>query len=248
MLDHTNKNWVLSGASFSFDIACPDYFVVILQQTLNGWGVSRGLEERPPQIRVQRTEDRYSIDAQVMAKPIVDSSIINILNEFFVVLAYQCCNADERAELLHCGSYRDGEKNFIVVGEKNSGKSTKMLQSALNGLEVLADDLLLWYPSSGEFVAVGLPLRLRRPVLNLEGAELAAEMFFASESIAYSKRDVFKIAPVGETFLLDELLVLSEAYSFQRVSLLKTTAKLREHLIGLDYTSVKRERLDSHHG
>lgn len=240
MPDHQIQHWQLNVAGFSIEIACPAYFAALLSETLTGWTLAESIDTQPPKILVQRIGDAFSVDALVMGSPLVDKSIVNVLNEFFVVLAYQWCNAEVTAHLLHCAGFRQNGENFVVVGEKNSGKSTRVLHAALDGLEILADDLLLWYPSSGRFKTLGLPLRLRRPVHSKEGNGISNEMFFASDDIAYSKTGHFNIAPGGREFLLDKLLTLAPDHSCKNVPLLQTATKLHHHVIGEEYTSLKK--------
>lgn len=243
MLDHSQQNWTLSGAGFTINIACPKYFAALLAETLNGWLIKVSTNPSKPEIIVARQNDGYFVDALVLTNPEHHSSIVGTLNEFYVNLAYLISSYTPEAVLLHCAAYQENNRNIILIGEKNSGKSSAVFQNALNGKVILADDLLLWRPDTAEFMTLGLPIRLRRPIVNPTNFEVSGKSFFASNGLAYSRVGTFKVAPVGVHFLLDELRRLSTNYKTEPVNLLRITKTLKSHLIGPDFVTIKKADL-----
>ena len=244
MVDHSTSNWVLEGGGHRITLQCPRYIAGILSQVLSGWVIKR-VDGRPFQEKLAVTffSDRYCVDSIVLNKEEIHTDIISAINDLLVNLAYLIPNSDDSLRLVHCAAFVENGMMNIIVGKKNRGKSSFVYQKALAGNEIVADDLIIWQPKLGKFHALGLPLRLRRPVLTLEGKQANSSDFFAGHGIAYSKRHAFNIAQVGKEFLLDRLFELDQNFTPYAVSMLKTPAKLEEYIIGPEYTSLKKEIL-----
>lgn len=245
MLDHSAQLWRLTGGGYHFDILCPKYLAAIFAQTLNGWQVSplHGEDGRPV-ITVIKDSDRYLVDALVLEHPSLCRDVIDTLNEVFVCLAYLYDHQRGQGDLIHCASYLEQGENHIVVGPKNSGKSTLAHTKAKEGLHIFADDLLFWDPAVGQFISLGLPLRLRRPVVMKDGITADPSHFFAGQSIAYSKLGVFDIAPFGYAFAVDRLWYMQPDHHPKAVSLLKTASTLREFRIPKRFSTLKKQTLE----
>ena len=186
----------------------------------------------------------YRIDSIVLHEPEMHADIMNALNEFLANLAYIASGTTHGALLVHCAGFYEHEKMNIVVGAKNQGKSALMYKKAREGAEIIADDLMIWAPKVGKFFALGLPLRLRRPVLTVDGVPANPDNFFAGSGIAYSKNHAYKIAQVGKPFLLDQLWKLNDQFMLNPVSLLQTSGTLKKFVIGAEYTTIRKEKLE----
>lgn len=243
MLDHSQQRWTISGAEFSINIACPRYFAALLSETLTGWSIKLSSHSLKPELIIARQDDGYVVDALVLSNPERHASVVGTLNEFYVNFAYLLAARTPKAVLLHCAAYQENMRNIILVGEKNSGKSSTVFQHAINGKCILADDLLLWRTDTAEFITLGLPIRLRRPIVNPTNFDVSGKAFFANNGLAYSRVGTFNVAPVGVRFLLDELRHLSANYTSEVVNLRSIINTLRSHLIGQDFATIKKEEI-----
>lgn len=214
-----------------------------MQSTLSGWTVATADDGQPPSISLRHENGQYVVDALVLEAPKNHAAVVDALNEVFVCIAYLLCSDEPDSQLLHCGAYERNGRNTVVVGRKRSGKSVWIYKMAHAGAVIHADDILLWQPRAGLFKALGLPLRLRRPLVWFGAGVPNPNRFFASDGIAYSRVGAYKIAPAGSTFLIDEVLVMSACYTPTKVPLHKMLKVLKSHVIGAEYTTIKKTDL-----
>ena len=244
MVNHLPENWKMKGGGHCIHVRCPRYFIGVLAEILSGWSITKSNQTDKCAVTASFVHEGYLIDSLVLLKPSKHNEIMNALNEFLVNLAYVISGMDRDTRLLHCaGFFEHGEMN-IVVGAKNRGKSALVYKKACEGKEIVADDLLIWQPKTGKFFALGFPLRLRRPVLPIDGRSANPDNFFAGDKIAYSKKHAYDIAQVGKSFLLDQLWELDQRYTPRSVPILQTAVTLEKFIIGPEYTTVIRERLE----
>ena len=245
MVDHSCSDWLIDGCGHRFKLRCPRYIAGILSQILTGWAVTRvETVQNQSLISVTFSENCYFVDSILLNKPEAHADLISAINELLVNLVYLVANGEKNFRLVHCAAFVENKTMHVVVGKKNRGKSSLVYRKALEGNEIVADDLLIWQPKVGKFYALGLPIRLRRPVLTLDGEQANPDSFFAGNGIAYSKKNAFHIAPAGKEFLMDRLQELDQNFKPCAVSILKTSAKLEEYIIGPTYTSQKKEFLE----
>jgi hypothetical protein len=245
MVDHSCSDWFIEGCGHRFKMRCPRYIAGILSQILTGWAVTRSEQILTQyQISVAFSDDCYFVDSIVLNQAETHTDLINAINELIVNLAYLVSNGEKNFRLVHCAAFVEDKMMNVIVGKKNRGKSSLVYRKALKGAEIIADDLLIWQPKLGKFYSLGFPIRLRRPVLTLDGEQANPDSFFAGNGIAYSKKNAFHIAPAGKEFLLDRLQELDQNFKPCAVSILKTSAKLEEFIIGPEYTSQKKEFLE----
>ena len=242
-MDLKQKLWRLSGSQYDVYIVCPKFFAAILNQTLTGWSICEIAECNDPDVTINFNGTDYLIDAKVLTKPQNHVDLIDALNRFYLCLAYYICGQNDEISLLHCAAFFEGNRTTIVVGKKNIGKSSIVYKKALQRVKIIADDILFWHQKLGKFSSIGLPLRLRRPVITWDGYNANPDHFFAGSTVVYSKNTAFDIAPIGETFLIDELLEVKENFICKPVSLWKTPGKLAEFLIDEKYTDLKKTRI-----
>lgn len=244
MRDHSLESWTIIGGGHAIHVLCPRYFVAILKQILNGWTIQPSDQTCVHEISVRFDNENYTVDSIVLTTPVRHTDIMNAVNEVLINFAYVITALNQNTLLLHCAGYCEGCLLNVVIGQKNRGKSSLMYQKALGGQTIVADDLLLWHPKVGRFTALGLPLRLRRPVLDFNGTTANPAHFFAGNNIAYSKVNAFKMAKIGETFLLDTLWELDDDYSPKKVSILRAPSALKRFVIGDDFTTIVKTKVE----
>lgn len=241
---HQPQRWTISTKKWSITLLCPRYFAGLLAQTLTGWTITETHSDNRAMITVRLSENTYLVDADVLESVQIHHDIIDALNEVLVCLSYTVTNQTKGAVLLHCAAYGTNNACQIIVGEKNSGKSTVAYHHACSGQSIAADDLLIWIPRQGVFCTLGLPIRMRRPVLSPSGALADAGKFFAGAHIAYSRTDAFDIMPAGQTLLLDQLYTLGPNHEARNVPVLKITSTLKRHLIDDRFTNIKKQLME----
>ena len=244
MVDHKGETWALSGDGHTLYARCPKYFAAILNVVLNGWSISKADENADIQLEVAFESGIYSIDTIVLSKPEKYVEVVDALNEFLVNLAYIVLRKYRNARLFHCAAYENKGEAHLIVAQKNQGKSTLIYQKACSGDQVLADDLLIWLPKTAGFVCLGLPLRLRRPVLGLDGKAADPDSFFAGNGIAYSKSGVFSIAPFGKRVLLDHIWQIKRDYRPDKIPIYKAAQTLNDFLIGPEFSEKRKDKVN----
>jgi len=219
-------------------VKSPPFFHDLLYQTLTGWDFYPLTGCEKPDFYIYSDKDHFKI-ATPMAKTVSGrSDLIDILNEFFLFVAYYVTAKLEGASLLHCAAYKHDGKNTIVFGKKNSGKSSHVFSKSKEGAIILADDLLIWQPKSAMAICLGLPIRMRRPVIGLEGNQEKKPQFIAGKQTAYAQRDAFQIAKAGLSFTPDKIYQLA-AHELKAVSFLKWLKVMSMHRISNDFLQLK---------
>ena len=232
------QSFVLEGLGQKFTVKSPPFFHDLLCQTLTGWNFYPLTDCEKPDFHIYMEKEYFKI-ATPMAKTIPGrSDLIDTLNEFFLSVAYYVTAKFEGASLLHCAAYKHDGKNTIVFGKKNSGKSSHVFTKAKEGATILADDLLIWQPKSAMAICLGLPLRMRRPVIGLEGQQQKKPQFIAGKQTAYAQRDVFQIAKAGSYFTPDRIYQLV-AHELKAVSFFKWLKVMSAHRISDDFLQLK---------
>jgi len=244
MVDHTQETWALSGDGHTIYARCPKYFAAILHVVLNGWSISKADANSNAQLAVTFTNGGYTIDSVVLSQPEKYVEVVDGLNEFLVNLAYIVLRKYRNARLIHCAAYEIKGEAHLIVAQKNLGKSTLIYQKTCNGELVLADDLLIWLPQTAEFVCLGLPIRLRRPVLGVDGKAADPDSFFAGNGIAYSKSGVFSIAPFGHRVLLDHIWQIKRDYVPVKIPIYKAAQTLNDFLIGPEFSEKRKDKVN----
>lgn len=219
-------------------VSAPLFFFQLLQQTLNGWEGVSVLFCEEPDIDVQTKGDQFILKTVLERSVPARKDIIDILNEFFLCLAYLMTAKIEVAKLVHCAAFSQDEKKIVIFGNKKAGKSSKVFEHAEAGAEILADDLLVWLPKRAEFMCIGLPLRMRRPVLGLDQIGSEKKRFIAGRQTAYAHKDAFFVRPAGWSFVPDKIYRL-ENRRMVSIPFLKWPKIIENHLISSEYTKLK---------
>jgi hypothetical protein len=224
----------LQGMGQNLSVEAPSFFGELLRQTLTGWTLDPKTGFGTPDIEVRLEGEIFQISTK-LTKPVPKrTDLIDTLNEFCLSLAYLVTAKTKNAQLLHCAAFdQDGVKS-IVFGNKNAGKSSLVFEKAKQGAEILADDMLIWLPKTAEVVCIGLPLRMRRPVIGLNAYENNKPQFIAGKQIAYAQKDVFRIAQAGLSFTPDKIYQY-ENHELNPISFLNWPKAISAHKISDDF-------------
>lgn len=235
--------WAVQGAGYSLRLHCPQFFANLMAQTLVGWSIAPAQPGDGYDITLSYYGARYTIDSIMLDAPRDYGDMIDALNEVFLCLSYHVAANTPDAVLIHCAAFEQNRTSSLIIGRKGAGKSSLMFEKAAAGARIFADDLLLYFPTQARCMALGLPLRLRRPVpaplrdiLNVDG-------FFAGARLAYSKQGTYDVAPMGDTFFLDQIVALHGVGDQRVVPLRQSAAALAEYRIGAHYATVKKPLL-----
>ena len=228
---HLLKNWQVTANGWRISMRCPTYFASLLAGTLAGWSITNDEANAEPDVSISFYEDEYTISSKCYDIHFKQTDLISALNDTFICMAYHILTLVEGASLLHCAAYSINDQCNIVVGAKNTGKSTFIYEKARQGHRIAADDLLLWLPKRGLFKTLGLPIRMRRPVLKVDGELADNDKFYPGENIAYSKLRSFDVVDANTTFHLDRLWQLNDERTLRKVPLLRAFKVLRQYTI-----------------
>jgi hypothetical protein len=240
---YPRTSWALRSKNSEILISCPQFFANLMAQTLVGWSIAPAQPGDGYEITLSYDGARYTIDSIMLDAPRDYSDMIDALNEVFLCLSYHVAANTPDAVLIHCAAFEQDRTCSLIIGRKGAGKSSLMFEKAAAGARIFADDLLLYFPAQARCMALGLPLRLRRPVPAPLRGSLNVDGFFAGARLAYSKRDTYDVAPMGDTFFLDQIVALHGVGDQRVMPLRQSAAALTEYRIGAHYVTVKKPLL-----
>lgn len=224
----------LKGMGQNLLIKAPSFFGDLLRQTLTGWTLDPVTGFGNPDIEVRLESKIFQITTGLVKPVPPRTDLIDTLNEFFLTLTYLVTAKTKDAQLLHCAAFDEDGVKSIVFGNKNAGKSSLVFEKAKQGAEILADDMLIWLPKGATVVCIGLPLRMRRPVIGLNAYENNKPQFIAGKQIAYAQKDVFRIAPAGLSFT-PEKIYKYENHELNPISFLNWPKAIGKHKISDEF-------------
>ena len=233
----------LSGAGANIVIASPKFFVGLLKETLTGWNFEAASTPEID-IRITYSAGKYEIDSVVQRKPFFYDDLMDTLNEALLSICYVAASQIPDTALIHCAAYRSGRAINLLVGEKGSGKSIQTANRAVDGCQIFADDLALYFPKQGHFKALGLPIRLRRPIPQDLIAIANKDMLIPGKRIAYSRTGSFNIAPVGKKFTVTNLIEILAGGGFKPIPLVLIPRTIAKFKISVSYTTRIKPPLD----
>ena len=225
-----------------FCIKSPVFFMDLAEATLSGWCFSQQTaRSSPADISIAYQDESFYVDASILEAPKVVDDLLDALNEFFLCLSYLTAGKNNTLKLLHCASYVQDRQNIILLGEKNSGKSQQVFTKAMAGYKIYADDLLLWHPKKSEFIALGLPLRLRRSAISLTQDDSIKDRFLIGKHVLYSHKKFFNQALLGERFSIDKIKVMNQSFEPIDIPIHQFLSRLEQSLISDNFLSYKRD-------
>jgi len=235
-LDKTNTvhKFVLTGYNCSVIISAPYYFFKLISLMLFGWKLSYIEQKGMFELNISKKNNLYVINSSLQYIPKPRSDIIDTLNEIFLCLSYLLAAKNHNARLLHCASFLENNSYKIVVASKKSGKSSLLFNKSQTGICVAGDDLILWFPKEGNFMCIGLPVRMRRPVIY----KIDNNKMIAGKNIAYSLPNHIKCLDVGHFFEIDKVFTLVD-YRLINVPLIFWTSTLSRYLIDKSFIRLQ---------
>lgn len=240
------KNARLIGDDHIIHLRCPGAFLPLLSATLSGWQIVDGSPDDQPEIAVCRDEKRFLIDSITLEKPSIATDVIDALNYIFLAMAYLYKARSGRTVLLHGVAFRSGSEISVVFGRKGAGKSSLVFSKALEGHRVFADDLLIWDIGLNQFKALGLPLRMRRPIPEHLRALDLGQRLIAGARIAYSRQAAFDVVSVGRQFFPDQFSEFNTRGELRAIPLYRLISKIKKYAISARFTEIKGKRVDHH--
>ena len=238
------ENVRVVGDGVHIHLRCPLAFVSLLRVTLSGWYIESAALGAAPQTLVREIDGTFEIDSLTLEKSNKSHDITDALNFLILCIAYLYKAGSERGALLHGAAFREGGKDVVVFGRKGAGKSSLAFSQAVAGSRVYADDLIYWDMQKNEFVALGLPLRMRRPIPEAFRPYVDSKQFVVGERIVYSRDGVFDVAEVGCRFFPDVIKEFDEHRELRPIPLFKVLDRIRRYSIDARFTEVRNKRLD----
>ena len=230
----SQDNFVLRGLSQNIIISSPRFFRNLLEQTLTGWLISSEIENRDADINITIKNDKYVFNTALLRQVPEHSDLIDALNELFLCICYNITSRLNKARLVHCAGFVENNIQTLIFGRKKAGKSSLVLKKARHGATILADDLLIWLPNKTEFLCLGLPIRMRRPLIGWQEQSQSKSEFIAGKRTAYAQKDVFRIKSIGVSFVPEKIFVI-ENRSLIPVPFVKWPKIISHHTISDKY-------------
>ena len=233
--DHSeNTSIILEAINQNLTVSVPKIFTDLLNCTLTGWSLLPNTNSKQADITVTHHNNQFIFET-ILAKSVPShTDLIDTLNELFLCIAYIVTNKIRGAKLLHCAAFKDNDENVIIFGRKKAGKSSLALKKVQSDAILFADDLLLWIPRSAQFICLGLPIRMRRPIHNINEN---IPQFIAGKQTAYAHKNAFRVAEAGFTFTPDQILLI-DCNEIIPMSLLKWPKLIAQYTISDDFTEI----------
>lgn len=227
---------MLNGHNCNVLIKAPDIIHKLLSLTLSGWTYKKLIVNDYFELNVSLQNSKYHIISNLAYVPTPRSDLVDTLNEIFLCLCYMLTAKNRDSLLIHCAAFYENDRNSVILASKKSGKSTLVLDKSQQGFSILADDLAIWFPTQGELMCLGLPIRMRRPIpaeFHLKGQD-----FIAGKNIAYSKATSVKCFQVGHLFVPDKIMTLNNRVT-KSISFWRWPSMLNAFAIDDAYTQLK---------
>lgn len=239
---HQQNTFITKALDTTICIYAPIFFIELAKNTLSGWSF-KSIQPNSTEIDISISYQNkvYCLDSVILNKNKNFNDLLDALNEFFLLLSYLIAGRNKTLKLIHCASYQEDGTNIILLGEKHSGKSEQILKKALSDCKVYADDLLFWNPKDSKFIALGLPLRLRRTAISLIKDASIKDKFFKGKHILYSHKNFFNQSALEDYFLLDKIKIMNNQYISNDIPIYKFQKYLEKYLIGNNLISYKRK-------
>ena len=138
--------------------------------------------------------------------------LVNTLNELFICVAFTIAHNFNHMRLMHCAAYANSKEAVLLFGKRKSGKSTLVTKKALADYKVYGDDICLWSTKGERIISLGFPIRRRRPVFYEENNQSYNDCFIAGHSLAYSRKNCFRLASPGESIEPTEVYELTRGF------------------------------------
>ena len=228
----------------SFVVYAPDFLWSLIDSALLGWQSIEKPSEQKADIAICYDQSNFITDSLIYDHPIKRTDTIHTLNDFFLTLAYLYARSKSEYRLIHCSAYSDGRQNILLLGNKKSGKSFQATFHGLVGGILFADDLLLWNASSGRFLTLGLPPRLRRPVHPDILEKAGTDCFLTGRDLVYMKKGGYAGTAVGTAIEFDRVCIFNTPQDHEDIPLLSYAKEIRKREIQDKFWKNKKQSLD----
>lgn len=231
MTEPQDHLWLKAPAlAVSLPCTLPPELTQLLGRTLAGWEVVPRGEAAPSEITVTWSGAGYRIDAAAYPSDKGYSDLVDCLNEVLIALAFAVTRADPARQLIHCAGFVREGHGHAILGTRKAGKSLLVAREAACGAQVFADDLMLW-SERGTFTALGLPVRLRRPVPEDILAALGHHAMIPGARTCYLSPAATALAPAGTALPLDRVETLGPDRRLRKVRFYKVQSKIQSHRV-----------------
>ncbi len=224
------KTVSLVGDDVAVSLRAPARIVSLVETLLVGWSVIAAQVVRPDVV-VESHGVKFMVDSVAAEPPRRSSDPIDTVNYVFLCLAYVYVGRQRNCDLLHGAAFQQQGKTSLVFGPKKAGKSTLVFDKAREGARILADDMLIWRSRGQYFEALGIPLRMRRPIPASFRGQALANQVIAGRRLAYSAGSEFDVAPMGTRFMPDEILTLDPDGQCRPVPFYRVARVVRQYTI-----------------
>ena len=124
------------------------------------------------------------------------STINLILNEISFIVSSEIAGST----LIHCAAVKSSSGAILIFGDHKSGKSIYCAERSLDADQCLADDLLIMIEDPDQFLTLGFPIRIRRPVPEKILLKANSRHILTGASLCYLTSKNSNIASGGQTF------------------------------------------------
>ena len=208
----------------------PEALFELMRIALCGWDVHRVDANSEPLIEIV-DEGKLSVVTSSFRSARAHSDLINTLNNTLIALAYCVRDLKPHSMLLHAAALKSSNGISVYFGPRKSGKSRYVAEQCLNGAVCIGDDLILYCKKSRLFEALGLPVRLRRPIPSSILGKIDASRILVGHSTCYLTEHVFSLMPAGQRFQPDRLFQLQPEYRVRALPMAKLGQFLDQSII-----------------
>ena len=183
----------------SITVQAPGHLCRLLEISLIGWSYDIIPFSEKSDIIVTQSK-RYCIESHTTHDLKSYSDLISTINLIINEISYIVSSKIAGSTLIHCAAVKNSLGSILIFGDHKSGKSIYCAERSLDTDQCMADDLLIMLPDTNQFLTLGFPIRLRRPVPEKIISKVCGKHVLTGTSLCYLTSKTSNIASGGQTF------------------------------------------------
>ena len=183
----------------SITVQAPSHLCQLLEISLIGWSYDIIPFSEKSDIIVTQSK-RYCIESRTRNDLKSYSDLISTINLIINEISYIVSREIAGSTLIHCAAVRNRLGPILIFGDHKSGKSIYCAERSLDTDQCMADDLLIMLKDTYQFLTLGFPIRIRRPVPEKIISKINSKHILTGASLCYLTGKISNIASGGQTF------------------------------------------------
>lgn len=233
VITHSNEPqaFIIKCKNLNTQLTCcvPNDIYMLMERLLVGWDIIKE-SYSTFDLNVGKAE-KYSIHSRKYGLLGRSRDLVSSFNFLVNAISYEILCRNPKFQLVHAAGFTDKTSVNIILGGKKAGKSSFVSSEAGKFKRCIGDDLLLW-DGNKTIIALGFPVRLRRPIDTNLIKKLGNNNLLVGRSLAFVNPNVLKQWPAGNANTINRFYLLRE-YRPQEITFENGLSELKTRLIKL---------------